>query len=410
MKGFFDISQGRSKSRPNVNKTYSCASCGLYKKAITHKIEPYGNFKKGILNIGEAPGFEEDKREKPWQGKVGRILKRAYRKVGIDLFDDCLNINAVNCRPSGNKTPTPHQIACCRNVMVEDVIQQYQPQVIVLLGSSALKSFLGHRWKSDLGGIDKWRGWTIPDQDYKSWVCPTYHPSFIARSEEEVEVIWLQDLERIAEMTDQKLIRFKKPNIEFVDDLSFLYDLKTDLTSLDFETTGLKPHREGHEIRTASVSPNPNKSYVFEIPKERKKLKPFLDYLDNHKIGKMAHNMKFELAWAEQILGQTIKGINFDSMLAAHILDNRPGVAGLKFQTYVRLGIVDYASEVEPFLRAGNKESGGNDFNSVNKLMNTPEGRKKLMLYNGYDTAYEYRIALQMINEIDYDFLPMFDL
>ncbi|MBU0847621.1 hypothetical protein KKH23_10585 [Patescibacteria group bacterium] len=160
MEGFFTKKETESISRPN-GKILSCASCGLYREVISPRMEPFGNFRKGILNIGEAPGETEDKRGKQWQGKVGRILKRTYRKLGIDLFEDCLNINAINCRPTtkngNNRTPTPQEIACCRSRVMK-TIEEYHPKVIILLGGSAIFSFLGHRWKKDLGGIFKWRG------------------------------------------------------------------------------------------------------------------------------------------------------------------------------------------------------------------------------------------------------------
>ena len=73
--------QTESKSRPD-GKTYSCASCGLYKNALSPKMRAYGEFKKEILNIGEAPGEVEDKRGMPWQGKSGRLLKKVYRRLG----------------------------------------------------------------------------------------------------------------------------------------------------------------------------------------------------------------------------------------------------------------------------------------------------------------------------------------
>ena len=142
MEGFFSKKETKSKSRPG-GKILSCASCGLYRDCISPKMNAFGNFKKGILNIGEAPGEIEDQEGKQWQGKTGRALKRAYRKLGIDLFEDCLNINAVNCRPPDNRTPSNYEIDCCRAVKVSKVIEEYQPRVIVLLGNAALQSFLG---------------------------------------------------------------------------------------------------------------------------------------------------------------------------------------------------------------------------------------------------------------------------
>ena len=64
------------------------------------------------------------------------------------------------------------------------IIEKYKPKVIILLGGSSLLSMIGYRWKKDLGGITKWRGWTIPDRDFKAWICPTFHPSYVDRKQE----------------------------------------------------------------------------------------------------------------------------------------------------------------------------------------------------------------------------------
>ncbi len=410
MPGFFDDTKGSTPTRSTKGKTLSCASCGLYKYAGTYKMEPYGGFKKNIINIGEGPGESEDRKGKPWQGKVGRLLKRTYRDLGIDLFEDCLNINAVNCRPPGNKTPSPHQIACCRNVMVEKEIIENQPEVIVAFGGSALQSLIAHRWKGDWDGINKWRGWTIPDRKYKAWIVPTYHPSFITRFDDiEAMTIWKQDLQTAIDLIGQPLPKYKKPDIEFIEDLSILENLQTDLIAFDYETTGLKPHADGHDIVCVSVAPSPDKVYVFMMPKKHKDRKPFINLLANPGIGKIAHNMKFEEIWSREILGQPVQGWKWDAMLAAHMLDNRKKIAGLKFQTYVQLGIVDYASEIESYIKnATGPDASGNDFNSINKLLETEEGKEKLLRYCGFDSVYEMRLASIQLNQMEYDYLPIY--
>ena len=60
-------------------------------------MRPHGNFNKGIMVIGEAPGEVEDEKGRPWQGPTGRLLSRFYRRQGIDLFEDftILKLNAV---------------------------------------------------------------------------------------------------------------------------------------------------------------------------------------------------------------------------------------------------------------------------------------------------------------------------
>jgi uracil-DNA glycosylase family 4 len=408
MKGFFTKDQVASKSRPD-GKTYSCFACGLSKDAQNPKIKPFGNFKKRILNIGDAPDELEDEKGIPWQGKTGRILQRAYHKFGIDLVDDCLNINAVCCastyKDSGNpKPPGMHSIACCRKNILK-TIREYQPDLIMLFGLSAVQSVLGHTWGKDMDSLAKWRGWVIPDQQFKCLIAPTFHPYYVENSDIQVETIWKQDIGRALNSLERKeWHRAPKPVIEVIEDLSVLGEIKSDLIAFDFETTGLKPHAPGHQIVCASVATSINHAYVFMIPPKRKDLRPFLDLLGNPLIGKMAHNMKFEETWSQVRFRQPVANWEWDSMIAAHILDNRPGITSLKFQTYVNFGIPDYSTGVEAHLRASGDS--GNSINQVLDLVRSPSGRAQLLEYCALDSIYEYRLAMKQIDLIDYDFLP----
>ena len=405
--GFFTKKETESKSRPD-GKVYSCASCGLYKDAIHPKMKPFGNFKKGILNIGEAPGEAEDQKGKPWQGKTGRLLQKTYRELGIDLFEDCLNINACFCRPineaGNNRTPTGYEIDCCRRKLLK-VIDEYLPKVIVLFGTVALYSIIGYRWKKDLGGISKWRGWCIPDKDFKCWILPTFHPSYVTRSDMEVMTIWKQDLRKVFDLCDQSLPRYRKPKMEIIEDLSVLDTIKADQVAFDYETTGLKPHAKRHRIVCAAVADSAAHCYIFMMPKSKNARLPFYRLLEKGLIGKMAHNMKYEDTWTVEKLGVDIQGWDWDSMQAAHILDNRPGVTSLKFQTYVNFGVVDYASHITPYLQGVDKKD-GNALNRILEFIDDPTCRKELLTYCGWDAIWEYRLAMKQIEEIGYDFMP----
>lgn len=411
MQAFFSKQETQSISRPN-GKMFSCAACGLYKFVLSPRMKPFGNFKKRILNIGEAPGETEDQKGKQWQGKVGRRLQREYRRLGIDLFEDCLNINAINCRPTndkgGNREPTPNEVACCRSRVLE-VIEQYKPHVIVLLGNNAISSIIGHRWKEDMGGIMKWRGWNIPDRDFKAWICPVFHPSYVEREEAgAVDVLWQRDLERAISMIKVPLPVFTDESkyIEIIDCKDFmqsnLYPVP-EVAAFDFETTGLKPHAPGHQVVCSSVCTDEKHCQVFMMSNKLSGRKPFLDFLSNTKIKKMAHNMKFEEAWATIRLFQNVQGWYWDSMIAAHTLDNRPGITGLKFQTYVNFGVVDYADEISPYLRS--KSKSGNAFNKVLDMIKDPVKKEKLLIYCGLDSIYEYKLALKQ-QEAIYGFAP----
>ena len=408
MQGFFSRKETESISSPS-GKPLSCIACGLYKNCDSPKMEPFGNYKKSIINIGEFPSETDDSSGKTWQGKEGRLLKRAYKKLGIDLFEDCLNLNSVNCNPgkekNKTKTPTEHEINCCRKRVLR-IIKEYQPKLIMLFGIDPVKSIIGYRWKKDLGGIFKWHGWTIPDKDFKCWICPTFHPGFVQAAETEVETVWERDLKRALNKAEEPLPKYPKPEMEFIEDLSVLNGIPNGaMVAIDYETTGLKPHAKGHRIVCAVVADSENHCWVFMMPEKKKDRKPFIDLLQNPSIAKIAQNMKFEDTWSNVRLKTDVKGWEWDTMLATHIMDNRSFITGLKFQTYVQFGVVDYSSEVDPYLK-GKEDKNANSLNRVEELIRTEAGKQKLLTYCGWDGIWEYRLAMKQINELNYDFLP----
>lgn len=401
MEGFFSKKETQSKTRPG-GKVYSCISCGLHKGARSPKMQPVGKFKKGIMVIGEFPSKVDDRRNSPFQDKAGQLLANELSKHGVDLFEDCLCVNAVNCY--SYDLPKNNNLDCCRSVIVSKALIEYEPKLIILLGSMAVQSFLGHRWQKNLGTIDKWRGWAIPDQDHKAWVLPTYNPKLVIDADKQIQTIWKKDLSKIPELLKTPYTRFKEPEIEYIDDLSILEHLTPSLIAFDYETTGLKPHAKGHRIVCAAVAVSEDKVYTFLMPPTKKERQPFIAWLEDHTIGKMAHNMKFEDAWTRVRLRTEIQNWEWDSMQAAHILDNRQEITSLKFQAYVHFGIIDYASDVSPYINSS--DNYGNSFNKIEEMLTTPNGEKQLLRYCALDSILEYRLAMKQIKEIDYDFLP----
>ncbi len=408
---FFSKEELAKSSRSVTGLQGSCQSCGLYKNVLSPRMKPFGNFKKRILNIGEAPGEDEDFKGKQWQGKVGRVLKSTYRRLGIDLFEDCLNINSINCRPTdskGNRVPDIHEINCCRSRVMK-VIQEYKPHLIMIIGNSALKSVISQIWTSNLGKISKWRGWQIPDRTHHAWICPVFHPSFVERSDAEVKTVWVQDLEKAFALLERPIpdSQDEKQQIEIVEGSGEIAKVLTKLNAgpigadppfvaFDYETTGLKPHAEGHKIACMAFCDSPHRAYSFERPKSKRAQKLLRDLLQSDLISKIAHNMKFEQCWTVNTLGYEVKNWGYDSMLGTHVLDNRQGITGLKFQTYVNFGVAGYDDSVSPYLKA--KDS--NSFNRVLELVRNPEGKRNLLTYCGMDALFTYRLAMLQMKRI----------
>jgi uracil-DNA glycosylase family 4 len=396
--GFFSKKETQSTTRPD-GKTYSCFSCGLYRGPLeTPKMKPSGKGSLGILNVFDFVTAEDDLEGAPGKSKEWMYIKEKYAQVGIDLNDDCINTYAVKCTPVDERgverSPSNYEVDCCRLHLMK-VIQTVKPKIIMVFGETALRSVIGNRWKGSFDGIEKWRGWVIPDQQFKCYIAPMYSISSVLNDDKgNVKIIWRNDFLNALYHMKQTFPEYIPPEIIKLKDLSVLSTIKPNsIVAFDYETTGLKPHSEEHKIICASVAVSENKVYVFMMPKSRERRKPFIDLLKNKHIKKMAHNMKFEETWSFNILKTRVRGWYWDSMQAAHILDNRSGITGLKFQTYVQFGIVDYSSEINKWLQADDKNA--NSVNTIEELVSTAKGRNKLLEYCALDSIFEYRLALK---------------
>lgn len=427
------------QSKPT--RTLDCSGCGLDKHCQSPRMAATGRGKLGILIIAEAPGKDEDARGEQLVGEAGQTMRRALSKYGIDIYQDCRKINAVNCRPftskdghESNRAPEYFEIECCRSHVWKE-IEEFKPKLILLLGNHAIESFLGHRWPYELGGINKWRGWTIPDRDTYAWVCPIFHPSYINKTREYepvVEVIWDQDIEKAIACLDKPFpeyiderkcveilpARLADDNApldsikltvdeeaEIVNRIHELHNTAPGLFYFDFECNSRKPYLPGRKILSCAISINEDKTISFPITDVI--LNALMLPLSDPLLPKAAQNMKFEDAWANthvffdsQRNGSCVRGWKWDSMIGANILDNRKGVSGLKFQAYVNDGIIDYSSHLDKYMDADDGED-SKDANAINKLAQAPAS--EVLLYGGIDALLGRRYSLIQMQKINAD-------
>lgn len=402
MSGFFKIHEIAGS---DPDKVYGCGPCDLYRTCIHPRMKPHGEGRKGIMIIAEAPGEKEDQRGVPLVGDCGLLVRKLLKRNGVDLDLDCVKTNAVACRPEDNRTPTIKEIACCRP-RVWDTIQFVKPKVLFLFGESAVNSFLSHRMKKEVGNITRWVGRAIPDQETGIWVVPTYHPSFILRNPQNpvVEMDFERDLKFGIQLLnkpfpdygkEESKIKVLTKKIDIIDLLVDIMDRKPEYLSIDYETSGIKPHAPGHFIECASLAESGDEGYAFPFYPDIKKY--WVKILRDKQIGKMAHNMKFEDTWSYHILGTRTSNWVWDSMIAAHVLDNRGRVCGLKFQSYINFGLIDYDSHLSKYLEAGGgRKASANDFNRVRKA-----NRIQLLTYCGMDSMLEHRLAMIQMEAIE---------
>ena len=373
----------------------ACTSCGLFKSCQSPKMRATGKGRLGILVVAEAPGRTEDEQGVQLVGEAGQLLRDTLTSVGVDLDEDCWKTNAICCRPAGNRTPTKKEIKCCNPNLLE-TIRETQPKVIILLGGAALDSFLLNRFAGASDGIMKWRGFVIPDQKSEAWVIPAFHPSFILRNRgiKTIENLFKNDIAKAVKCSGRKFKKEGEYKINIMTSESNInFPFSNSLLAFDYETTGLKPYRKGHEIVCCGFSIKENEAWVFEFDDMTGFAEGWWQSVlkDKH-IKKTSHNLKFEHIWGKGVLGVDTVSWVWDSMIASHIIDNRRKITSLKFQAYINFGQADYSSHIDKYLKSDTAVG-------FNKIHDAP--REELLQYCGMDALLQYKLARKQMKEIE---------
>jgi uracil-DNA glycosylase family 4 len=388
---FFSFKDNQPKA---ARKTYGCQSCGLLKSSLLSTGEPVGEGRLGILLLGEYPTSHVLKKMTPGEDKMQALLRANLKDLRVDMGRDCWFANSVRCPTTDDKRPKSICIESCWGFL-RPFLEARKPKVVILLGDVAIEAWIGRHWKKELEGVERWRGWTIPDHEFGCWVCPTWGLSFF-RQEYILPVIdklWMEDLNRalglactpIPPPINRNCVRLLNEGeaINYLSDLLW-HKIQAPI-SVDYEATGLKPQNRGHRILCCAICDGTHSS-AFMITEN---IKPHLaGVMNDPEIRKIAANNKYEDTWTNVILGVPVRGWMWDTVVAAHTLDNRSGVSNVKFQACVNFGIYDYDSHIEEF-----KEGEENNANSFNRMHEVPE--KDLLTYCSMDSLIEWHLAMK---------------
>lgn len=378
-----------------------CGACGLYKLCENPKMPPSGRGKRRILVVGEAPGADEDEQGVQFVGRTGQHLRRVMSKVGIDSKRDVWFTNSLICRPPNNETPDDKKIDYCRPNLLR-TIDELKPDVIILLGSVAVKSLLGSIWREDVGSISRWVGWKIPCQKINAWICPTWHPSYLLRMKEPIlDRSFEKHLEAAGELEGKPFdvvpdYRKRVTNLYNPEEAaSFIRDMirRGGPIAFDYEGNMLKPDWSDWKIVSCSVCWKGKQTIAY--PWVGEAIKATGELLDSE-LPKVASNMKLEDRWTRRYFGYPVRNWKWDTMLAAHILDVRRDITSIKFQSFVQLGQESYDDHIKPLLRT----KGDNRVNQILKEVNMDE----LLLYNGLDSLLEYLVAKKQMKQLGVSF------
>lgn len=160
-----------------------CTACRL-RPGATQVVVADGNPGAPLVIIGEAPGGEEDRLGRPFVGPAGQLLDRVLAAVDLTRQDAYLT-HVAKCRPPGNRTPEPDEIAACTSLWLGPQLALLRPRVILSLGNTPTQHLLNTRL-----GITRLRGtwhrYRCPDArggTHDALLMPLFHPAYLLRQD-----------------------------------------------------------------------------------------------------------------------------------------------------------------------------------------------------------------------------------
>lgn len=165
--------------RKNIDKEKQMAQvareiihCKLCKLGKSGKpVVGEGNLDAKIAFIGEAPGREEAKTGRPFVGRSGKLLRTLISKVGLKE-EDAYITSPVKYLPDIG-TPSKADIAHGMTHLSKQ-LEIINPEIIVLLGSTAVQGVLGEKMQ-----ITKVHGKVVRKADKTYFI--TLHPAAAIR-------------------------------------------------------------------------------------------------------------------------------------------------------------------------------------------------------------------------------------
>jgi DNA polymerase-1 len=357
-----------------------CQKCPLKGKKPVFGRGPY-NAK--LIIVGEAPGEQEEKQGIPFIGKSGQLLDGLLSKVGINR-DECFITNVVACRPTDDKgnniSPSSDMIKCCE-VRLNRELDKVKAKLVLLLGNTAIKKFLGVRYN-----LQNSEG--IPFKQNGRIYVPTYHPAALLRDPSKIKIVE-QTLEKVVNWLDKdpydwsfeeyKLLFDKNGILKYLDLLSTkpLWCCDIETSDITFDSVIFTIAFSSGDLTFGFPFRKPDGS-MYWSDQDFDTIVSKLKEVFANDSGKVFHNALFDLTFLKKELGIECKNLCGDTLIMAYLLDENAQRYGLKSIVWKYLGKGGYESDYTAL--ADEDRPGGVDTTVVLKY-NCADAHATYLLY-----------------------------
>lgn len=325
-------------------------------------------------------------------GESGQMLRPMLAELGLP---DPYITNVAKCRPPDNRKPEPEEIRACRSYLDEEIADR-KPKAILLLGATAMKSFIGKASITQMNG-------QVVEKDGRTYVC-AFHPAYILRDPSKMPALKMA-LGRYAAVVNEtftpEMPKWRAIDKSSIDDFleswdrceGFTFDVETG-GEPGSDTTGLEWWKDDFHVYSIAFSLYDEKQtwrenwalsirspevLPFELTKE------FIEHLVETQGDRIANgqNAKFDNHCLRVDFGVGFK-LDTDTQLVHHLVDEN-SEHGLKSLARHHLGAPDY------------------DLTSKEKKMIWIVPVRKRLQYNACDSHYTGQLHPMFYSRLDAD-------
>jgi len=153
----------------------ACRKCELG-RLRQNPVPGEGSLNAPVMFIGEAPGYWEDVKGRPFVGAAGKLLDEMLSEIGLSRGQVYI-ANILKCRPPENRDPLPMEVRACTPYL-DRQIGIIEPRFLVPLGRHSA-SYILAKAGFEAGGITELRG-KVYEADllgFRVFIIPMYHPA-----------------------------------------------------------------------------------------------------------------------------------------------------------------------------------------------------------------------------------------
>ena len=153
----------------------ACRKCELG-RLRRNPVPGEGSLDAAVMFIGEAPGYWEDVKGRPFVGAAGKLLDEMLSRIEFSRSQVYI-ANILKCRPPENRDPLPTEVRAC-TPFLDRQIEIIKPKFIVPLGRHSA-SYILSKAGFEAVGITKLRGkvYEASLHGFRVFVIPMFHPA-----------------------------------------------------------------------------------------------------------------------------------------------------------------------------------------------------------------------------------------